>query len=132
MFDVLKTLSNLVRARKVTAKKKQKIPAILHQNKPQESEGKVKEEHSIPLPIKPVVPVQTILDAEAQVRMAEAKAREIIVEAKNDAFKMRKDIEDEMRKKLELIDRREGELDEREKVTGYLESRAEKFLIDTE
>ena len=34
--------------------------------------------------------------------MAEAKAREIIVEAKNDAFKMRKDIEDEMRKNWSL------------------------------
>ncbi|MEK7592764.1 MAG: ribonuclease Y [Patescibacteria group bacterium] len=132
MFDVLKTLSNLVRSRKVTVKKKQKISVIAHQNKPQDSEAKAKEEQSIPVPIKPAVPTQAILDSEVQIRMAEAKAREIIVEAKNDAFKMRKDIEDEMRKKLELIDRREGALEEREKVTRDLEARAEKVLIDTE
>ncbi len=78
MFDVLKTLSGLVKSKK----------------------GK-----SIKSPAPTVQP-----KAEP-----EKFAQKAVAEAKDEALRIRRESEDEARKKLELVDRREGALDERDK-----------------
>ncbi len=103
MLDVLKTLSGLVKAKKAPA--------------------------SVQAPFQPkpkvVVTPKTVaapqVDTQAVVKMAEAKARELVVEAKDEAFKIRRDAEDEVRRKLVDQERREGVLTEREKRLQNLE-----------
>ena len=107
MFDVLKTLSGLVK----TKKGKKVAP---HEQKPQQ-QGVVAKE-----PVAKVVPQKSqphvpSVDTDAAVKIAEAKAREMVVEAKDEAFRIRREAEDEVRRKFEVIDRREGALDERDK-----------------
>jgi len=68
----------------------------------------------------------------AQLIIAEAKAKEILLEAKDEALRIRRDAEDELRKKFELLDRREGALDEHEKHIKMLEEQVQKKLADIE
>ncbi len=104
MFDVLKTLSGIVKT------KRGKAAASAH--KPPEL---AKE------PQKPLKKAPSVVDTEAVVRIAEAKAKELIIEAKDEAFRIRREAEDEVRKKLEIIDRRIGALDERDKNIKAIE-----------
>ncbi len=115
MLDVLKTLSGLVKAKKSIAPAH--IPVA--QSKPQL------------IPLQPKQPVVSA-DAAAQIKMAETKAKELVLEAKDEAFRIRRDAEDAARQKLEQIDRKEGALDEREKRTLAREQDIEKKLSDIE
>jgi ribonucrease Y len=108
MFDVIKTLSGLVKTKKGT---------------------KAPEQVKEPQKVHPVAPS---VDVEASVRIAEAKAKEMIVEAKDEAFKIRREAEDEARRKLEAIDRREGALDERDKHLVTQEGVIQQRLNDAE
>lgn len=109
MFDVLKTLSTLVKTKHPVAEKKEKpIKA-----EPQKHGSKPA---APPAPQdKTEVSADVLKQADAVIKNAEAKAREIIVEAKDEAFRVRQQVEEETRRKLEVIDRREGALEEREK-----------------
>jgi ribonuclease Y len=122
MLDVLKTLSGLV-------KNKKNKPVV--SAAPQKPQAPVKKE-----PVKPQVPqhqpVVSTVDTEAAIRMAEAKAREIVIEAKDEALKLRRDAEDEARRKAEAIDRREGALDERDKRLASIEAEASKRVSELE
>ncbi len=101
MFDVLKTLSGLVKTKKRTAV----------------AEGSSVRSTSVPQKIKPQAPKQPAIsiDIQAQIAIAEAKVKELLLEAKDEAFRIRRDAEDEVRRKLESVDRREGAAEEREK-----------------
>jgi ribonuclease Y len=128
MFDVLKTLSGLVKTRKSI--KVQKI------EKPQKEEVK---KVASQIQATPAVKVEKApqlekvqLEAEAQLALAQAKAKEMIFEAKDEAFRLRRDAEDEIRKKLEVLDRREGAFSEREKLILEKELRVQKQITDTE
>ncbi|HCM82242.1 MAG: hypothetical protein UV63_C0038G0003 [Microgenomates group bacterium GW2011_GWC1_43_11] len=116
MFDVLKTLSGLVKARKV------RTPAgkRLEKTRPSEREEAKKMHPQIITPsIKPEKSPQIKkmrIEAEAQHTLAEAKAKEMLYEAKEEAFRIRRSAEDEIRRKLEVLDHREGALSEREKL----------------
>jgi ribonuclease Y len=99
MFDVLKTLSGLVKNKKVSVAPPP--PAGGPQVKPQKPVG-----------------------VEAVVKIAEAKARELIVEAKDEAFKIRRNAEEESRRKLVDIERKEGALEDRELRLKNLELQA--------
>jgi ribonucrease Y len=113
MLDVLKTLSGLVKS------KKGKIsPPVQH---PQPKVVPQKQ-----------IPSAPSVDTEAAVRIAEAKAREMIVEAKDEAFKIRREAEDEARRKFEAIDRREGALEEKDKHLLIIESQVTTRLEDLE
>lgn len=70
---------------------------------------------------------QPRVDTDAAVRIAETKAREIIIEAKDEALRLRRDAEDEVRRKVEVIDRREGALSERDKRLSEIEKEIEKL-----
>jgi ribonuclease Y len=118
MFDVLKTLSSLVKTKKGKATKppvpqKTVTPSIQPKAEPEK-------------PVQKQAPVAPSVDTDAILKIAEAKAREMIVEAKDEAFRIRRESEDEARRKLEAVDRREGALDERDKRLKTLEEQAEK------
>lgn len=115
MFDVLKTLSGLVQGRKLPARSKVKIP---HPPvKPQEKSVK-QQDSPQPSPIPP----QQHPDIEQELKMAQAQAREIILEAKDEALRTLRASEEESRRKSDSIDRRERSLDDREKrITGFEE-----------
>ncbi|KKW10655.1 MAG: hypothetical protein UY49_C0017G0008 [Microgenomates group bacterium GW2011_GWC1_49_7] len=106
MLDVLKTLSGLVKTKKTVA-----APA--------------------PVKTQPKV-VEPKVDMTATVKIAEAKARELIVEAKDEAFKIRRDAEEETRRKLLEAEHREGAVEDREKRVNILEEAAKKQAADIE
>ncbi len=96
MFDVLKTLSGLVKNKQAGG-----VPQVAPQIKQQ------------PQPVKPKAPTISV-DTQAVVKIAEAKARELVVEAKDEAFKIRRDAEEESRGKLIDLERKEGALEDRD------------------
>lgn len=129
MFDVLKTLSELVRTKKTKAPVQ---PKVTHKSAPTPSvvapvvSEKEKQPKQTPVPAVPSV------DTDAIIKLAEAKAREMVVEAKDEAFRIRREIEDESRRKLEAIDRKEGALDERDKRLKTIEAQFETRLQEIE
>ena len=103
MFDVLKTLTGLVQGRKQ--------PARL----------KFKTNHAVPKPQeKTVKPEQPPQDS-SQLKMAHAEAREIILEAKDEALRTLRASEEEARRKNESVDRRERSFDDRERRLTAIE-----------
>lgn len=123
MFNVLQTLSGLVKSKKEKAAK----PQI---QKAQPPDITLKQVQKRP-EIKPRVEVSHA-EADAMLKIAQAQAREMIVEAKDEAFKLRREVEDEARRKMEAVDRREGALDERDKRSRELEVAVEKRLEELE
>lgn len=111
MFDVLKTLSELVKSRPEHKEK--------HHKAPKQATNADNAKQAVPAPVQPLQPVtqpqMPSIDLEAELRIAQAKAKEIVIEAKDEAIKIRRDAEDEAHRKLEAIDRREGALEEKEK-----------------
>jgi len=108
MFDVLKTLSGLVKNKKQVASPH--IPAQ---------------------PTQKVQP-QVKVNSQAVVQMAEAKARELIVEAKDEALKIRRDAEEESRRKLIDLERKEGVLEDRDLRLKNVETESAKKIADVE
>jgi ribonuclease Y len=122
MFDVLKTLTTLVKPAR-----QQKRPSPVREVKNEVNPTvSVPALASKPPFVKTVSETETPLTAEikkqfdTKLALAEAQAKEIVLEAKDEAFKVRSRAEEEARKKLESIDRREGALEERE---HYLSNR---------
>jgi ribonuclease Y len=99
MFDVLKTLSGLVK------NKKTGVPAVGGPSKVQ--------------PVKPKAAAAPI-DTQVVVKIAEAKARELIVEAKDEAFKIRGDAEEEVRRKFDALEDREKRVGAQLEKTAHL------------
>lgn len=114
MFDVLKTLSGLVK------NKKAGVAPTPQTGGPQKAQ-----------PVKPKAPALSI-DTQAVVKIAEAKARELIVEAKDEAFKIRRDAEEESRRKLIDIERKEGALEDRDLRLKTMELQSEKKAAEAE
>lgn len=117
MLDVLKTLSGLVK------NKKGAMPGPVSIAVP-----KPRVQPAPPQFKQPIVSE----DAQAQIKIAEAKAKELVLEARDEAFRIRRESEDAARQKLEQIDRREGALDEREKRTIIREQDIERKLSEVE
>ena len=121
MFDVLKTLSQLVKEKRSGA------------------EGTRPSAKITPISRRPAAPVQLspkpsvpAIDMSAAVAIAEAKAKELIIEAKNEAFQIRREAEEEARRKATDIERREGSVSAREQRTNELEARIQKRLEELE
>ncbi len=117
MFDVLKTLSTLVQSRQSGKAKSQPRAVSAPQAKPQ--------------PQKPLN-AQDAVAAAAQIRAAETQVKEIILEAKDEALRLRRAAEEEARQKLMALDRREGAVEEREKHAAENEGRVSNTLSDIE
>ncbi len=114
MLDVLKTLSGLVKTKqKVAVRQGSALPTLPNQ-KPQAE--------------KPTISV----DVAAQMKIAEARAKELVIEAKDEAFRIRREAEDEARRKLEQVDRREGMAEEREKRLIIRDQEADRIRSEIE
>lgn len=125
MFDVLKTLSTLVKTKK-TPNDGQK------QAEPKKVKAPV-----VQTPAAPPTPKGEKLDVsqaevQAKLALAEAKAKEILLEAKDEALRIRRDAEDEIRRKLESVERRDGAIAEREKYIKDMETAVTKRLDEVE
>ncbi len=99
MFDVLKTLSSLVKVKQVQVVKK-----------PEKQQG------AKTVPAKPVIVVDEKTEKQAQdiVVGAQSKAKEILVDAKEQAYKIVTHADEEARRKLEFVDRREKDIARKE------------------
>ncbi len=108
MFDVLKTLSSLVQ--------------------PKRGSGKSHESSIKKIQLKPQVSIQqpqnlpSQSDIDAKRKLAEAQAKEIVLEARDEAIRIRKETEEESRRKIEQVERREQSLAERDRRLQELEN----------
>lgn len=123
MFDVLKTLSGLVKPKSSSHGSVKVVPPV--QVAPlEESPAKKAKKGAAPQP-QVVVPS---IDMDAQRKLAEAQAREIILEAKDEALRIRRDAESEVRRLEEPVRQREIAADRKD---ASLEGR-EKRLLESE
>src|SRR5258706_5857480 len=122
MLDVLKTLSGLVKNKKSAGAPNAQTPA---------KQAQPIAPKATPAPAKQHAPVPSV-DTEVVVKIAEAKARELVVEAKDEAFKIRREAEDEVRRKLVDVERREGAIEARDKRSKDLEQKIELRLEEVE
>ena len=123
MFDVLKTLSGLVKPKSVS---------VTHQ-------VKVKPEQPVAIPVAPTESTKKlkkapaaavpVVDFSAERKLAEAQVREIILEAKDEALRIRRDAELEVRRLEESVrqreiaaDRKDAGFDTREKRIAEAEA----------
>lgn len=125
MFDVLKTLSGLVKSKKPYEKKKSVSSG--QRTKPSQIHPSP-EAKSIDTSIGSVRNV----DTDVETKIAQVKAREILTEAKDEAFRIRREAEDDTRRKLEQIDRHVGALEEREKRVTQIEEQVKQKLAEIE
>lgn len=123
MLDVLKTLAGLVKPRNSVAPHQVKIKQDQPTPPPVVSVGPVKK-----LKKQPAAPQPTV-DTEAIRKMAEAQAREIILEAKDEALGIRRDAELDVRRLEESVrqreiaaDRKDAGFDIREKRVSETEA----------
>src|SRR3989344_1767242 len=117
MFDVLKTLSGLVKTKKTVVKGRESNSGLY--SAPQQAP-------------KPKVAVMPSVDVDASLRIAQAQAKEVILEAKDEALRIRRDSEEEIRRKLEGIVRREGSLEDQERRAKEIQLEVEKRLAEIE
>lgn len=130
MFDVLKTLSELVKTKPQRVKTKDVKPPVTVADPVKTAQQPVQ---AVPaVSSTPVVQAPSV-DIEAELRIAQAKAKEIILEAKDEALRIRREGEEEIRKKSETLARREGTIEDQERRLKVLEEQTEKTKreIDT-
>lgn len=128
MFDVLKTLSELVKSKPqrtikqtsaVVPEKTKTIPVV-------------QQAAQIPVIPQPIAPQVPLIDVEAELRIAQAKAKEIVLEAKDEALRVRREAEEDIRRRSEAAARRESAIDEQEKRLRVIEEQIEKTRKDIE
>lgn len=121
MLDVLKTLSGLVTP-KQTGKKAQaqNVSEQMVQTGAKAQQKTAKQQKSSQVSVKEITSTQA--DIEVQLKLAEARAREIVLEAKDEALRIKREteadvrnMEEEVRRREVAVDRRDAGLDEREK-----------------
>lgn len=123
MLDVLKTLSQLVKTKRPGARQKSaKIPA-----KTQIAGDPSKFHPSVGTHV-----TAPVVDYEAETAIIRAKAQELIVEAKDEALRIRREAEEEIRRRSEVTERREGSVEERERRIHDLEGAIQKRLSELE
>jgi ribonuclease Y len=131
MFDVLKTLSGLV-------KPKGGKTAPVHVMQPTAAPMAPTEKQSTKKAKKQPVTPQPVVDMSAEIKMAQAQAREIILEAKDEALRVRREAEMESRRMEEAVrsrevaaDRKDAALEVREKRVTEGELAIEKTRQET-
>lgn len=134
MFDVLKTLSTLVKAKKSGSSV---VPSDTPLVTPDAKISIKKEDGKLRME-KKAEKVEKVdekaLNKEVAVRlaMADAKAKEILFEAKDEAYRLKRASEDELRKKEEQLSHQEASVADREKRAAALEIDVEKKVVDIE
>lgn len=122
MFDVLKTLSGLVKPKSVSNVHQSKVKPEPAASLPEISDLTAKKAKKVQVAKEPAV------DFSAERKLAEAQAREIILEAKDEALRIRKDAEMEVRRLEESVRQREIAADRKD---AGLETR-EKRIVEIE
>ena len=109
MFDVLETLTQLVKGKKPVRMRKEKKEV-----------GEIPREFkAVPVEKKREGPKEsdrTEVQIRAKLALADAKAKEILLEAKDEAFRIRREGEEEIQRKLEPLERRDQALREFERT----------------
>src|SRR3989344_2647494 len=72
------------------------------------------------------------IQLQEQLRLAQAEARDIIIEAKDEALKIKNRIQEELRHKEEFLDRKQGAIEEREKLLQAGEEKINERLKELE
>lgn len=138
MFDVLKTLSSLVKPKiQLRASPKSIVQSVPVNN------VKLPQEHGKKNKKSQAQSEQPEVDFEAQLKLAQAQAqtqaREILLEAKDEALRIRREAENEARNAQDsirqreiLVDRKEVALEVREKRILEAEARVQKVTSDIE
>jgi len=124
MFDVLQTLSSLIRTKKLQEKVKTvAAPAKVEKKEVIQTAAPKRSEKD-----------EKVLQQEmqAKIALAEAQGKEILLEAKDEAFRIRRTAEEEIGRRNEMIGRREGAVEEREKRCLDVEKTVQKKLSDIE
>ena len=119
MLDVLKTLSGLVKPKTHTQAKPAAQVVAAAQPVIEEEQKKAKKAPKQPQPVVPVV------DVEAIKKLAEAQGREIVLEAKDEALRIRREAEGEVRRLEESVRQREIAADRKD---AGLEVREKRLL----
>lgn len=124
MFDVLKTLSGLVGEKKQSVKQKAQ---------PAKAAPSAFSAPAKAAPQSPKVKAsEPSVDVAAELKLARAQAQEIVIEAKDEAMRIRRDAENDLRRRAEDLDRRMGALEEKEKRLTALEEDREKALREAQ
>lgn len=118
MFDVLKTLSSLVQPRATS----RVTPKLMKREVTKPAEGEMVKK------VKKASEEQPSVDFSAERKLAEAQAREIILEAKDEALRIRREAEAEVRRMEEAVRSREVAADRKD---ASLEAR-EKRILESE
>lgn len=139
MFDVLKTLSTLVKSRPALSQRpKETRQPVVERIKPEVQQsvssqsGKEKKKDVQSSAQAQQIQAQAHAQAQAQLAMAQAQSRELIVEAKDEAYRIKRESEEEVRKRLETVGKREGAVEEREKYVKDMEAGTQKRLADAD
>lgn len=119
MLDVLKTLSGLVKPKSHTQAKQTAPVAVAPAPEPEDVQKKAKK------PQKQAQPVQPTVDVDAIKKLAEAQGREIVLEAKDEALRIRREAETEVRRLEESVRQREIAADRKD---AGLEVREKRLL----
>ncbi|MBU1326876.1 ribonuclease Y [Patescibacteria group bacterium] len=132
MFDVLKTLSGLVKIKRSAAGPKAQ-DSYLSPVDHREQAKKVTSQKTVKTPGHPVAKAEPSVafppeEVSGELRSLETKAKELILEAKDEALRILREAEGDMRKKTELIDRRVGMLESREEHLRQQEVEKQKIL----
>lgn len=116
MVDIIKTLSGLVKTKRVQKSSEPEEKKKTKQVKKQEPPKKQAPVSKQPPAVLSEEELQSLRQqAQAQARSrAEAQAKEILIEAKDEAHRLRREAEDEMRRKTDELDRQQKELSDRE------------------
>jgi len=118
MLDVLKTLSGLVKPKAAKQTPKKAVPAKASQKPATVKDASLKKKGK-----KQVDTPAPTVDFDAQQKLAEARAREIILEAKDEALRIRREAEMETRKLEGEVRSREIEVERKEAGLGAREAR---------
>jgi ribonucrease Y len=126
MLDVLKTLQTLVNPKRANTASPRQVTQPVKKDEQKNVQKQAVAQNPPKISTQAQEDMQAKLqamraDMEAEIRISQAKAKEMIIEAKDEAYRIRRETEDELRKKIDTIERREGALEERDKRFGEKE-----------
>jgi ribonuclease Y len=129
MFDVLKTLTELVKTKPERTKKSVTVAKV--------EDTKLVAVPSVPTVVPtnsapPVAALKPTIDIEAELRIAQAKAKEIVIEAKDEAIRISREAELNARRKMETLEKREDGVNEKEQRLKESQQEIEQIKRDIE
>lgn len=106
------------------------VTQLFSTKKPKPVFPKVKDRKVVKTPPSPPVPEVDKHLIEEKLRLAQAEARAIIVEAKDEALRIKQQVQEELRHKEEQVERKLGAAEERDRLVGEREQRINDKLTE--